>query len=707
MTIVIDTGTSPGLVQEVTSTGGSVEVSNGSGPVVNLETNPIQTVIDNGGQVYNVKAFGAASSLTADNSSPIQTAINTAYAARQGATNSPGAVVFIPAGSWLFNVTVYSGVFLTGPQGGLSSLWRPYNQSLPCVSTPPDIAWVAGGLWNAHMYGYGSGTKVTPYTPITGQGGTPSGRIYNLPLVLSTALTSGAPVTQITVASINNANTVGAGSTIIVNLGGAGQVVTVSTSTALSTTGTTVVPILSFTPTAAYAINTPLMVSGNGFAHGFFAGMGYGNSVNGAVSGMLSCTFGNLLIENFGNNCFHWEGGSVYQTHQFCTAQNVTVQYSDSGVYLFGEIQACDLENVQSQINAWNNWSCIAYLDGATWTYPNKNKYQRCLANQSGFLQNGTAVNATTYGLYNEGAQQIFDTFYFEGNGLGDTTFASAGTRNHFLPTGRAGNVYVNSSWASHFIDYIDSRGDGNSNDRYSFAYNGVTPASAHKTCFVQYVGNSANGGCDSPILGTPTFINAGVVFVLCAGTFAAGKNPIVSSEYGGVGMNPWPTGVVFTNGASIQYASSTPASGTLSSVLLNNITSANTPSGWTCTVGGNPATWQAFGNAQSSAWIIETTFTNSWVSVGGSSAPVAYRLLGDGNHVELAGILGSGTPSNAAFTLPVGFRPITNKTLSSYSTGTGGSRYIQITTAGVVTPEPSGAVAPFSLDGIIFPLDV
>jgi hypothetical protein len=112
------------------------------------------------------------------------------------------------------------------------------------------------------------------------------------------------------------------------------------------------------------------------------------------------------------------------------------------------------------------------------------------------------------------------------------------------------------------------------------------------------------------------------------------------------------------------------------------------------------------FGQTQSGAWVAVSTFTNSWASgTAGGQAAVSYRLTADKQHVELAGSLITGTAGNAAFTLPAGFRPISTKVLSSYSGGSSAGREISISTGGVVTPV--GGTQPFSLDGLMFPLDI
>jgi hypothetical protein len=105
-------------------------------------------------------------------------------------------------------------------------------------------------------------------------------------------------------------------------------------------------------------------------------------------------------------------------------------------------------------------------------------------------------------------------------------------------------------------------------------------------------------------------------------------------------------------------------------------------------------------------AWQTVSSFLNSWTSVGSPTAPVAFRLSPDRQHVQLVGQLGSGTANTVAFILPDGYRPLTQKFLSAYSSGNGGGRGVRISTNGEVTVM-SGVTPPIHLDGLIFALDI
>lgn len=119
-----------------------------------------------------------------------------------------------------------------------------------------------------------------------------------------------------------------------------------------------------------------------------------------------------------------------------------------------------------------------------------------------------------------------------------------------------------------------------------------------------------------------------------------------------------------------------------------------------------------AYINQPVGLWQPITVFTNGWSSVGPPYAAVSWRILPDQQHVELAGQITGGTAA-AAFTLPAATaslpsaRPVTTKILTAMANFSGGAgRQLQIASTGVVTPLNT-AGGPFSLDGIIFPLDI
>lgn len=102
-----------------------------------------------------------------------------------------------------------------------------------------------------------------------------------------------------------------------------------------------------------------------------------------------------------------------------------------------------------------------------------------------------------------------------------------------------------------------------------------------------------------------------------------------------------------------------------------------------------------------SPAWIEVTTFLNSWVNYGAGYPTAAYRKIGD--IVYLKGLLKLGTVSVAAFTLPVEYRPSTNRHFITMMTAAAGG--LRINTDGSVTfGDPGGGGNGYcSLDGIHF----
>lgn len=91
--------------------------------------------------------------------------------------------------------------------------------------------------------------------------------------------------------------------------------------------------------------------------------------------------------------------------------------------------------------------------------------------------------------------------------------------------------------------------------------------------------------------------------------------------------------------------------------------------------------------------------FQNSWVNFDGGFTPAAYWFDVDGN-VCLQGQIKSGTIGQAAFTLPVGYRPATTRAFSINSNGAFGSLIVN-TSGTVVVAVGSNTLA--SLDGVCF----
>lgn len=95
----------------------------------------------------------------------------------------------------------------------------------------------------------------------------------------------------------------------------------------------------------------------------------------------------------------------------------------------------------------------------------------------------------------------------------------------------------------------------------------------------------------------------------------------------------------------------------------------------------------------------IVPTMLNSWVNYGGAYSEVGYWKDSLGN-VHLKGLIKSGVMSNAAFILPVGYRPLLTLNIPSQSANS--FALIAIASDGTVTPAV-GTNTSISLDGITF----
>ena len=95
---------------------------------------------------------------------------------------------------------------------------------------------------------------------------------------------------------------------------------------------------------------------------------------------------------------------------------------------------------------------------------------------------------------------------------------------------------------------------------------------------------------------------------------------------------------------------------------------------------------------SQNTPWIAPT-FQNGWTNVGGVNATAAYRKNQYTGNVELKGFLSAGALNVAAFTLPVGYRPLEKRNFGVF----GG--YVAVQTDGEVQPDATN----ISLDGIFF----
>lgn len=94
-------------------------------------------------------------------------------------------------------------------------------------------------------------------------------------------------------------------------------------------------------------------------------------------------------------------------------------------------------------------------------------------------------------------------------------------------------------------------------------------------------------------------------------------------------------------------------------------------------------------------AWTTVSTFTNGWAA--GSPAP---QYINVGRLVQVRGTLGTaGTATDAAFTLPTGYRP--SATMSFTCNGSGTTPVtVQVSSSGTVSPQTSAICA---LSNIIF----
>jgi hypothetical protein len=93
--------------------------------------------------------------------------------------------------------------------------------------------------------------------------------------------------------------------------------------------------------------------------------------------------------------------------------------------------------------------------------------------------------------------------------------------------------------------------------------------------------------------------------------------------------------------------------------------------------------------------WTTMSSFTNSWTA----GQTVRYILLG--RVVYLDGWVGSGTAATAAFTLPAGYRPSSNRAYTG-AVGTTAANTVTIGTDGTVKPSTT---ANTWLSGISFPV--
>jgi hypothetical protein len=104
------------------------------------------------------------------------------------------------------------------------------------------------------------------------------------------------------------------------------------------------------------------------------------------------------------------------------------------------------------------------------------------------------------------------------------------------------------------------------------------------------------------------------------------------------------------------------------------------------------------------SAWTVISAFTNSWVDATATSGMQTVRYRKDlfGN-VQLLGSVKTGTLGTAAFTLPVGFRPVSQTYVAGLDVQNNVLSRCDFSTAGVFTPQGGGA-APVITFSISYP---
>lgn len=98
------------------------------------------------------------------------------------------------------------------------------------------------------------------------------------------------------------------------------------------------------------------------------------------------------------------------------------------------------------------------------------------------------------------------------------------------------------------------------------------------------------------------------------------------------------------------------------------------------------------------SAWTTVTVFTNSWAGGTGTNTP-QYILIG--RFVAMRGYVQGGTLGQAAFTLPVGYRPSSPLFYPTVANNAFGQ--LEITAAGAVIPQ-TGSTSLFNIYGV-FPI--
>ena len=114
---------------------------------------------------------------------------------------------------------------------------------------------------------------------------------------------------------------------------------------------------------------------------------------------------------------------------------------------------------------------------------------------------------------------------------------------------------------------------------------------------------------------------------------------------------------------------------------------------------------WEAVGTSKNKDTWHDASLQNSWANCGGAFANAGYTITAD-NHVELRGNIKTGATGTVAFTLPAGYRPLTEQLIPLLSNGATSPASIDIiASTGVCYVNWAGANTNISLANVRFPL--
>lgn len=616
--------------------------------------------------LIDIETLGADPTGAADATAVIQARIDTEAARIASAADAKGGAVFVvPEGIFKFNVELKTGIRFVGRSIN-SSVCRPAVSGKAVFTTSQGNTHYAG-VSNLYLYGDGYSSRITPYT-ISGQ----LGKTYRHLSTLATGLTAGSVYTSIDIGATTAAHTIPVNAVITLGEGGADvQIVRVTTATTLSTTVTVPVPVESFTASAAFAASSKVSITG-GFNHGIYLPRGTGTLASSKTSGTWECVFKDLRIENFGNNGFHIEGGTIYQAQQFSEYRNIHIEYNhDHGIYMDGFVQNNEFRRINIRNNRSHNMVHQAWLANHItnhgWQTVNANSFTRCIFEVAGsYLDaNGvlTAGTGTAHGVYSEGNENDYVSCYIENNGIQDTTTGnpSSGIYFNYVPSGNGNNRVEKCHFAGNWNDVYCYEGRRNHIDKNVLAWDGARPTT--KFSFIRVHSDSAspvigrnqpntttapfiyNDDNTSPrtaffmeaaagawTMGTPsTSAVTNAQLTIDRGHVAIGTDNVYDigmaanrprNVYAGTGLN--------VEGRSVTYAGVKPA-GTTSdvrgSVVFNRIPEAGSPVGWVCVTAGDNAsvagTWEPFGQVGGNL--------SSTSSLAVTASPMSYTATSNG----------------------------------------------------------------------------